>query len=428
MKPATPYRNRSAILLISIFLALTTVSMTGLTACSPSRAKVEAANLMEGISSGLVSGKTADEAFIVRTADFSIELFKKSVSSEENALVSPLSVLLALAMTTNGADGETLSQMEMLLGGDIPIGELNEYLFSYVKNLPNEEDSKLAIANSIWFRDNADLLSVEKNFLQKNADFYNAALYKSAFDEQTVSDINNWVSDNTDGLITKVLEEIDGNALMFLINAVVFDARWETVYEKNQIGDGFFTAINGKMQAVEFMNSKEALYLDDGRATGFIKPYIDNHYSFAALLPNVDVPIEEYIVSLTGDGFLEVIKNAEKTEVVTALPKFSYDYSITMNNILRDLGMLDALDPDLADFSKLGRSSLGNIFIGDVLHKTFISVDELGTKAGAVTVVQMSGTSMPEKTVTLDRPFVYAILDNATGLPIFIGTVMGFEE
>jgi serpin B len=382
---------------------------------------IQAADLMEGVSPNQVDGKPADSAFTQSMANFSLELFKKSVTEKENSLISPLSVMLALAMTANGADGETLAQMEALLGGGIPLAALNEYLYSYVKNLPSEEKAKLGIANSIWFRDCSGL-QVKQDFLQANADYYSAAAYRSAFDAGTLKDINNWVKTNTDGMIDSILDEISDTAMLYLINAVIFDAEWESVYYKENVLEGDFTNIGGQKQSIDFMHSEETLYLNDGKATGFIKPYMGGRYSFAALLPNEDVPIEAYIQTLTGAGLISMINNAENTSVNASMPKFSYEYDIEMNEALIALGMPNAFD-DKADFSRMAELDL---FISKVRHKTFIEVDELGTKAGAVTKVEMEklGLPMQEKTVRLDRPFVYAITDNATGLPVFIGTVM----
>jgi len=178
------------------------------------------------------------------------------------------------------------------------------------------------------------------------------------------------------------------------------------------------------------MNSEESIYLDDGSATGFIKPYYNDKYSFVALLPNEGISIKDYIETLSGEGFLNTVKSAQNTVVNAVMPKFSYDYKIKLNDALKDLGMHDGLSAAKADFSRLGKSSRGNIYIGEVLHKTFISVDELGTKAGAVTKVEMTYESAPAelKIVRLDRPFVYAIIDNSTNLPVFIGTVMNPKE
>lgn len=396
--------------------------------CSMLSLNISATDLMDGITPGNISGKNVNDKFIANTTNFYVELFKKTIKEDENSLISPLSVMLALSMTANGADNDTLTQMQTLLGGDIALDELNEYLYSYVSSLPSESKSKLDIANSIWFRDEENRLTVKKDFLQKNADYYKAAAYKAAFDSKTLDDINGWVKDKTDGMIEKILDEIREDAVMYLINAVVFDAEWKTVYSKENVMNGQFTSIKGEKQNVDFMFSEEKLYLDDGKATGFIKPYAGDKYSFAALLPNENVPINDYISSLTGEGFSKTVKNAKTTAVSATMPKFSYDYTILMNDALKSLGMTDAFDGGKADLSRLGSSTRGNLYIGEVLHKTFISVDELGTKAGAVTKVEIRDEAYYEtKTVKLDRPFVYAIIDNATGLPVFMGTVMSIE-
>lgn len=396
-----------------------------LTACAP---KVQAADLMAGITGNKVQGKAADDRFIGNTADFSLELFKRSVAEKENSLVSPLSVLLALAMTANGADSETLAEMEAVLGKDISLEDLNEYLYTYVKHLPSEKNSRLSIANSIWFRDDENRFTVERDFLQKNADYYNAAAYKAPFDNQTLKDINTWVQEKTENMIDKILDEINEYAVMYLINAILFEAEWQQVYNKANIREGEFTAVDGDKEQAEFMYSEENIYLESDQAAGFIKPYAGN-YSFAALLPSEGIAIEDFIQGLTGDEFMHILDSAENTAVNAGLPKFSYAYTIQMNEVLKDMGMPLAFSAKDADFSRLGRSSRGNLFIGEVLHKTFIQVDERGTKAGAVTKVEIRDEAYYEvKNVVLDRPFIYAIIDNDSKLPLFIGSVMQIAD
>ena len=390
--------------------------------------KVQATDLMEGVKANTVTGKAADDAFARSQMRLAVELFQSSVleSKDENVLISPLSIQLALAMTANGADGNTKAEMEALLGGEIALEDLNEYLYSYVNSLPSEDKYKLQIANSIWFRDDEGRLQVERDFLQKNADYYGAQAYKAAFDDQTLKDINNWVNNHTDGMIDSILDQIDEDAVMYLINALVFDAEWQHVYDKSDVYKGKFTNIGGTEKQVDMMHSEETVYLQDEYATGFMKPYSGSKYSFAALLPNEGVDIYEYVAGLTGEDLMETLSTPQLGMVMTTLPKFSYEYELTMNDLLKDLGMPTAFSSDDADFSKLGKSSRGNVYIGDVLHKTFISVDELGTKAGAVTKVEMKDESAPmsEWVVNLNRPFVYMIIDNETNLPVFIGTVM----
>ena len=419
------YKKTFLAILSLILICSMAVNLTG---CAT---KVQAADLMEGVKANTVTGKTADDAFAQSQMRLAVDLFQSSVleSKDENVLISPLSIQLALAMTANGADGDTKAEMEALLGGEITLEDLNEYLYSYVNNLPSAEKYKLQIANSIWFRDDEGRLQVEKDFLQKNADYYGAQAYKAAFDDQTLKDINNWVKDHTDGMIDSILDQIDEDAVMYLINALVFDAEWQHVYDKSDVYKGKFTNIGGTEKQVDMMHSEETVYLQDENAIGFMKPYSGSKYNFAVLLPNEGADIYEYIAGLTGESLMETLSTPQLGMVMATLPKFSYEYELTMNDVLKELGMPSAFSSDTADFSKMAHSSRGNIYIGDVLHKTFISVDELGTKAGAVTKVQMNDESAPmsEWVVTLNRPFVYMIIDNKTNLPVFIGTVMDVQ-
>lgn len=420
--------KRKGPLLLSLIVLLSV--MVNFTSCITKTPSVRAEDLMGEVQASSVKGKKVDEYFVNNAADFTIELFQKSIDSQVNSLVSPLSVMFALAMTANGADGNTLAQMEEVLGNDISLKDLNQYLYYYSNNLPNEEKSKFKIANSIWFRDDENRLTVEQDFLQINADYYDAAIYKAPFDDATLNDINAWVKTNTDDMIDKILEEIRDDAVMYLINAIVFDAEWKVIYNESNVYEDTFNLGDGEKLTVDLMRSEESLYLDDGKATGFIKPYYDNKYSFVALLPNEGISLDSYIESLTGEALLNTIANAEPATVNASMPKFSYDYEIKLNEILENLGMPIAFDPKVADFSEMGKSSRGNIFIGDVLHKTFISLDEKGTRAGAVTKVEMRDESAAAdlKIIKLDRPFVYGIIDNSTNLPVFIGTLLNPEK
>ncbi len=384
---------------------------------------VSAGDLMDGITPTPAAAKPADEAFLRAQMSWAVSLFRAAASSsrEENPLLSPLSVQLALTMTANGAVGQTRSEMETLLGGGLPLEELNAYLHSYVETLSSEA----TLANSIWFRDDENRLRVEPSFLQTNADYYRAQVYRAPFDDGTLRDINRWVAEQTAGRIDRILEKIHPNAVIYLINALVFDAEWETVYKKTDISEGVFIAETGERRAVEMMHAAESRFLDDGRATGFIRDYKGGRYRFAALLPNAGIDLDGYIAGLTADGLLDTLQNATASSVETAMPKFQCAYELQMNELLAAMGMPTAFDSAAADFSEMAVSSHGNIFIGNVLHKTCISVDELGTKAGAVTSVEMEDKGMPlfDRTVILDRPFLYMILDGETNLPLFIGAV-----
>lgn len=410
-------------------LLLSCILLLCLTACKSSQ--IQSTDLTGTIDSDSVQKRSSDDQFIASQMSFAVKLFQSSVQKDanKNVLISPLSVVLALAMTANGADGKTKTEMESVLAKDVSIEELNEYLHTYIDSLPSNKDSKLQLANSIWYRD-SEGLTINDDFLQKNADYYDAQIYTSEFNEQTLKDINTWVNENTDGMIEQILNQIDPAAVMYLINALCFDAEWETPYESHQVRDNTFTSIDGEKQQIAMMYGDESFYLSDAKATGFIKDYKDAAYRFAALLPNEDVSITDYISSLTYDGLLQTLQNAEETAVETGLPKFEGKYEITLNDILKTMGMPSAFDSEKADFSKMGTSDVGNLYIDFVLHKTFISVDELGTEAGAATVVAMGSESAAiiEKQVILNRPFVYMILDGETNLPIFIGTVINLAD
>lgn len=388
---------------------------------------VQANDLTEGITKGQAEGKAADSAFVNANMDFSLELFKnvQGKKSGENVLVSPLSVASALAMTANGADGDTLAEMEKLLGGDIGIDQLNSYLYSYLQSMTSGEGFKLHIANSVWFRDDPRL-TVEKDFLQKTVDYYDAEVYREAFDEKTANAVNSWVKANTGGMIPKIIDKIDSDTVMYLINALAFDSEWAEKYERDQIGDGTFTDSRGNVQNVKMMSSNESIYLEDDSAVGFLKGYKGGKYSFGALLPNENISLGEYIEGLTSESLLKTLSEPQRCSVIAKIPKFSFDFGLSLNDSLKEMGMPSAFDAN-ADLSKIGQSADGNLYIGNVIHKTFIAVDEKGTKAGAATVVDIKNESAAviedPKTVILDRPFVFMIIDNETKLPIFMGVV-----
>ncbi len=394
------------------------------TGCST---KVQAEDLTEGITANAVSkvndlkGKETQAVI-----NFSAELFKKSLEKDKNTLISPLSVLYALSMTANGAEGETLEQMEKVMG--MPTDKLNEYLYSFVETLAPEEKFKLSIANSIWFKDDPSF-EANKDFLQTNADYYGASLYKSAFDEAARGDINAWVKDKTDGMISEIIDQISKDAVMYLINAIAFDAEWEEIYNEYSVQSGEFTKEDKTKQKTDFMYSEENTYLEDDKAVGLVKYYAGRKYAFAALLPNEDISVYDYVSSLDGEHINDLLSNALDTKVNAMIPKFKTEYSVEMSEILKKMGMTDAFNDSKADLSGIGTSKAGNLYINRVLHKTFIEVNEKGTRAGAATAVEVNAESafMPEeppKEVHLDRPFAYMLIDCETNIPIFIGTVM----
>ncbi len=343
-----------------------------------------------------------------------------------SVLLSPYSILTALAMTGNGAEGTTLEEMEQVLGSDID--SLNEFLYAYQERvLPLDEGYEVNVANSIWLRDEG-YLSVQDEFLSTNKSYYGASIYKAAFDETTLNDINSWVYEETDGMVEKILDEINPWAVMYLVNAVSFQAEWDTIYKVDQVSEMGFTTRSGAVQTVDFLCGAEYEYIELENATGFSKPYEDEAYSFVAILPNEDM--DTFIEGLDGIELMDAMESASNEKVMTYIPKFSFEYDVDLVDTLKAMGMKDAFEETEVDFTQMATSAYGNIYISRVLHKTFITVDEKGTEAGASTVVEVNteSTSMEEpKIVCLDRPFLFMIVDNELHAPIFMGIVENVE-
>ena len=387
---------------------------------------VSAVDLMDGVEAREVEAVDLD-VLNASVSDFAIRIFN-AAEKGENTFLSPMSILFALAMTSNGAAGETLDQMEQVFG--IRRDELNGYLHTYLNSLTEGEKIKLGIANSIWFK-NDSKLTVKQSFQQKNADYYGAEIYKTPFDLTTVADINSWVRRETRGMIPMIINNIPDDAIMYLINTIAFEAEWAATYESRQVRSGIFTKEDGTEQRADFMYSTEGKYIEDEYATGFIKNY-SGKYAFVALLPNEGVSLSDYIDSLDGEGIASMLSSPLRTTVKTSLPKFSTEYEADISEILVEMGMIDAFDVYDADFSELGSYEELGIYIGSVLHKTYIDVAERGTKAAAVTVVSVKdGAAAPPqdpKEVYLDRPFIYMIIDTENNIPLFIGSMTDIKK
>ncbi len=372
------------------------------------------------------SGRAADDAFMAAQMDFTLNLFKNTVQ-EENTLVSPLSVMLALSMTANGADSRTLEEMESVLGG-MGIAELNEYLAYHVNQLDSNESCSLHLANSIWYKDD-EKLKIHEDFLNVNSAFYDAEIYKAPFDDRTMTDINSWVKKHTDGMIPRLLDKpLNPDDMAVLVNALAFDAKWQDVYCEYDVSTETFTAADGTAQEVQMMHSTEHIFYDFGNAVGFAKDYCGN-YQFVAILPEEGMPINDWIAQADAAILLEILSTSgEYATVVASIPQFSYDTSLDLNETLSEMGMPTAFNKFEADFSKMGTYDESySLYIGKVIHKTHITVDTEGTRAAAVTGVIMDAPTCvaPDtlKYITLDRPFLYMIVDTNTNLPIFMGTV-----
>ncbi|MBQ7636152.1 MAG: serpin family protein [Lachnospiraceae bacterium] len=381
-------------------------------------------DLMENVKTEKAEKTEITKEFLTAQNDFAINLLKTQYKSGENTMVSPVSAMLALAMTANGAKGQTLKEMENVLGSGIVIDDLDRYLRAYTDSLETDEKYKMHIANSIWFSDNADMIRVKEDFLKTNGKYFNAEIYKAPFDETTLKDVNNWVNTHTEEMIPSILEKVEKSDVMYLINAIAFDAEWREIYDEEHIYDGEFINAAGRAETVKMLASEERVFLKDKNAKGFMKPYAGG-YAFVALLPDEGVSIDEYVASLDKEKLTELFGNKIYKKVRTRMPSFETECSFNLNEGLIEMGMPTAFDCIRADFGNMAEDDgNGNICIDRVIQKTYIKVDERGTKAGAATLVAMvknSAALEDFEEVFLDRPFVYMIVDTANDLPLFLG-------
>ena len=375
------------------------------------------------------------EAFEYSYTQFSLNLLRESRKQVQNGedakntMVCPLSVMMALEMARTGADGDTKQQMGAVLYPGMSAEDGSMVLGRICKSLPDAEGARFHMSDSVWVKTADDAFVPDENFLDTVKTAYDAEVFGAPFDETTCRDINRLVEQETDGMITEILDQIPELAVMYLVNAVAFDAEWETPYDESQIQDAVFYAEDGSGQEVSMMYDTTYRYLTMEHAKGFCRAYKEG-YDFVALLPEEGLSLSEWLEELDGETFHETIRQENDTMIETGLPQFTGETDLELKDTLTALGMPLAFDEEQADFSQMGYCPDGrNISISRVLHKTHIDVDGLGTKAGAATVVEMcKETAMVEQPerIILDRPFLYAIVEKDTGIPVFIGTVESF--
>lgn len=362
--------------------------------------------------------------------DFALSLLREERSGSVSVLLSPVSILNALGMVANGASGTTLKQIETATG--MSLHQLNDFLYTYRMSLPADSKTcKAALANSAWLR---DTFRVEDAFLRSCVNYYSAEVYRSAFDGGLVTDLNRWVSKKTDGMISDLLEKEPGaQTMLYLVNAACFDAKWETPYTKENVRtDGIFTAASGKRQTADYLDSHETIYLSGNNVSGFLKPYDGGKYAFVALVPDEGVTLADYLRNLTGEHLYQLVTDHHYADVQASIPKFTARSELELEEPLRAAGISDLFDVSAADLRGLGSAPNGNtLYVNSVLHKTYLELDENGTKAAAATSLDVNGGAAPPsediKTVTLDRPFLYMVVDTHACVPLFMGTVTSME-
>ncbi len=368
--------------------------------------------------------------------DLGMKIFSRLAAGEtgKNMMISPLSISIAMAMVTNGATGESLDEMKNVLGfGEMELPDVNEQFAQLIASLVEaDKDLVLEIADSVWM-DDVFAPDVKQDFVDVLTEFYDAAFFTEDFqDEATVGKINSWVSEKTHEKIDKVIDEIGPNTIMYLINAVYFKAAWTTSFNKESTYEGTFMLSGGSEGKADYMGfsydqevpdfySYSSEWGDENGYSVVRLPYGRGVFAFYGIVPTYDNKsnIDDFIAKIAENGFDSYISQLEERSFPVQLPKYKFAYEKSLVDVFKSLGMEKAF----------AEGALMNIaeephapFISDIYHKTFIDVNEEGTEAAAVTVVEVGENAMPSGFFAT-RPFVFVIRDDRTGSVLFIGKV-----
>jgi serine protease inhibitor len=365
---------------------------------------------------------------VVANNAFGFDIFKTIIMAEgydKNVFISPLSISLALAMTYNGANGDTKTEMQNTLRfPDLTSDDINGY-FQKLSTSLIQVDPKvnLGIANSIWY---AQGFSVLPAFIQVNQDYYNAQVQSLDFSSPTaVNTINNWVSDKTNKRIPKVIDQIDPLDVMFLINAIYFKGSWLYEFEKDGTHNLSFTLSDASNISTPLMHQKGSFnYFSNDQFSAVEMPYGQGNFTMVVLLPMDGHSANDIVSSMSSENWDSWINNFSKQNVDITFPRFKFEYERYLNDDLINLGMPKAFSCE-ADFTKINPA--GGLYIDFVKHDSFVEVNETGTEAAAVTVVGIALSSYPSGpsyfTFLVNKPFLFAIRETTTNTILFIGKV-----
>lgn len=356
---------------------------------------------------------------------FTLNLFKEALSdgrADGNVLLSPLSVTMAIAMTNNGGMGVTKDSInEALNTRGISDDELNAYYHKLLEKLPGlDSETTLSISNSLWVKRGFDLSPA---FSKTNKEYFQATIEDLDFSDASSKDrINKWVDTQTAGKIPAIVDDIPADMVLYLINAIYFKSTWQEAFDKERTRKMDFIKSDGSSVQTDFMNMVKPFNIIEGDGlTGIKLPYHDGKFSLIALMPEEGKSIFSAIDFLYDSNQGNAFSGSDERKVNLFFPKFKFSYENTLNDELSDLGMGIAFT-DKADFT--GINPDGNLLISAVKHKSFIEVNEEGTEAAAATSVGVSVTSMPIlQEIKFDKPFVFLIREESTGLILFVGLV-----
>lgn len=404
--------------LLCILLALTAVF-----SCASCSMKIGAAELTAGYYRIAEDAPVPDGTLSEAAAALSLSVLKQiTKNGDGNDLFSPITLLSVLSMIGEGAQGETLTQLEGLLGH--PVSSLHGMLYSFRDSLPEG----VTAANSVWFRD-VKGFSMKESYLQSLADWYGAPAYLAPFDQSTLDDINRWANSQTKGLVPKVLDSITAEDTVYLLSSLLFDRKWEKPYEKKDVREGIpFRSHNGTEQNVTMLRSEETVYLSSETfgLIGFARPYKGGDTAFVGLVPKEGDDLYEVLGRMSGEDLLAIWNARADESVSVTMPEFSFDAGCDLIPAMRALGVTDLFDGKKCDLTGAAEfDPEENLYVGLLKQKNRIELDRNGTKAASVTIGGMKQEACMEvpNSVVLDRPFLFMIVDLDTGIPLFLGTV-----
>lgn len=386
----------------------------------------------QGKEPGTINLTSAQKQRVVQDNDFSFDLLKETIknSDESNVFISPLSVSLALGMLRNGAVGTTKTEMEAALKmSGLSDSEINEYYRLMQSNLPGmDPKTKLSIANSIWARDDISF-KVKPEFLKTNSDYFNAYIKTLDFNQTWALDtINGWANRKTNGLIPKILTDIDSSIMMLLMNAIYFKGTWVTQFDKKATSEYAFTNEFNAQVKVNMMNATDTFaYASDDKAQYLDMPYGNKSFSMTVILPTATKTTDDVLNQLNSSSFSKIVSEMKVQKVHVFFPRFKVKNTFMLNAMLQSMGMKKAFQEN-AEFD--GIASMKPLFVSFVQHDTYVEVTEEGTEAAAVTTIGVGTTSVgpTEPYFIANKPFLFVIRERSTGVILFVGKMGNVEK